>query len=77
MTTAVQWSESKLVRRTREADPQAFAQLLHNYQERVTRVLFPILKNSMDVEEVAQDVFLKIYAHRDRFDLKRDIQLST
>ena len=67
MSTSIEFSESELVRRTRKADPQAYAYLVNHYQERVTRVLYPILKNPMDVEEVAQDVFLTVFAKIDQF----------
>lgn len=65
--SAVKYNESELISRTRAADPQAYEYLINHFQERVTRVLFPILKNPMDVEEVAQDVFLTVFAKIDQF----------
>ncbi len=67
MAATAQWSEGELVRQISAGDPQALTHLLQTYQERVTRVLCPILRNPMDAEEVAQDVFLTVIAKIDQF----------
>ena len=49
-----------LVERARGGDLEAFERLLARHQQRVLRVSFSILKEPMDAEEVAQDVFLTV-----------------
>ena len=50
-----------LVERARGGDLEAFEGLLARHQQRVLRVAFSILKEPMDAEEVAQDVFLTVF----------------
>ena len=67
MAATAQWSQGELVRQISAGDAQALTHLLQTYQERVKRVLCPILRNPMDAEEVAQDVFLTVIAKIDQF----------
>jgi RNA polymerase sigma-70 factor (ECF subfamily) len=59
--------EFELVQQARDGDVSAFETLLDRYQERVHRIVLPIVKNPMDVEEVVQDVFLSVFRKIDRF----------
>ncbi len=59
--------EKELVRRAREGDNEAFEFIMSRYQERIMRILMPILKNTMDVEEVTQDVFMTIFGKIEQF----------
>lgn len=74
-TAAATLSERELVERTRNGDVEAFEILLNRHQERVTRVVFSILKDPMDTEEVTQDVFLTVFEKIDRF--RGDSSFST
>ena len=51
----------QLVERARGGDLEAFEELLGRHQQRVLRVALSILKEPMDAEEVAQDVFLTVF----------------
>jgi RNA polymerase sigma-70 factor, ECF subfamily len=59
--------ERELVLRARQGDAAAFEQVLDRHQERVTRVIHSILRDPRDTEEVAQDVFLTIFARIEAF----------
>ena len=67
--------EFELVQQARDGDVAAFETLLDRYQQRVLRIVLPIVKNSMDAEEVVQDVFLSVFEKIDRF--RGDSSLST
>jgi len=56
-----------LVLAARGGDAGAFEEVLNRHQERVLRVIYSILKDPMDTEEVAQDVFLTVFAKIDTF----------
>ena len=57
----------QLVAWARTGDLKAFEELLGRHQQRVLRVVLSILKEAMDAEEVAQDVFLTVFEKIDRF----------
>ena len=57
----------QLVEWARTGDLKAFEELLGRHQQRVVRVVLSILKEAMDAEEVAQDVFLTVFEKIDRF----------
>lgn len=67
--------ERELVKRARRGDAAAFEAVLDRHQERVLRVIFSILKDPMDTEEVAQDVFLTVFDKIDSF--RGDASFST
>ena len=49
----------------------AFQELVERYQDRAFHTARGVVGNSETAREVAQEAFLKVYASRDRFDLKR------
>ncbi len=67
--------ELELVARARKGEQEAFEQLLNRYQARITRLVFSILKDLMDTEEVVQDVFLTAFEKLDQF--RGDSRFST
>ena len=67
--------EVQLVERARAGDLEAFEELLGCHQQRVMRVVLSILKEPMDAEEVAQDVFLTVFEKIDHF--RGDSSFST
>ena len=67
--------EVQLVERARAGDLEAFEELLGRHQQRVMRVVLSILKEPMDAEEVAQDVFLTVFEEIDHF--RGDSSFST
>jgi len=60
-------SEKELVQQARAGDGDAFECIMDRYQERVMRVVFSVLRDSMDAEEVTQDVFMTIFDKIDQF----------
>ena len=59
--------EVQVVERARAGYLEAFEELLGCHQQRVMGVVLSILKEPMDAEEVAQDVFLTVFEKIDHF----------
>src|SRR4030095_3232832 len=60
--------ERQLVRRAQKGDKEAFEVLVRRHQHRVFAVARGILKRQEDVEDIAQQVFVKAYFSLKRFD---------
>jgi RNA polymerase sigma-70 factor (ECF subfamily) len=60
--------DRELVRRAKKGDREAFESLVRRHQGRVFAVAGGILRNREDVEDIAQQVFLKAYFSLKRFD---------
>lgn len=60
--------ERAMVRQAQKGDKAAFEALVHRHQHRVFAVARGILKRQEDVEDVAQQVFVKAYFSLKRFD---------
>ena len=60
--------ERQLVRRAQKGDKEAFELLVQRHQHRVFAVARGILKRQEDVEDIAQQVFVKAYFSLKRFD---------
>lgn len=54
--------EAMLVQRAREGDRESFGALVRRYQRLVFRVVGGFLRDPADVEDVAQEAFIKAYA---------------
>jgi len=65
-----QAEERRLIERAREGDHQAFAALVERYQRRVFSLAGHLVRRSEDVEDLAQQVFLKAYLALPRFDFR-------
>jgi RNA polymerase sigma-70 factor (ECF subfamily) len=62
--------ERQLVRRAQQGEVGAYEELLAKHQQRVFAVVGGILRRREDVEDVAQQVFVKAYFSLKRFDLR-------
>lgn len=62
--------EKQLVRRAQRGDMAAYEELLRTHQQRVFAVVSGILRRREDIEDVAQQVFVKAYFSLRRFDLR-------
>jgi len=62
--------EKQLVRRAQGGDKAAYEELLRTHQQRVFAVVGGILRRREDVEDVAQQVFIKAYFSLRQFDLR-------
>ena len=60
--------DRELVRRAQADDKAAFEELVHRHQHRVFAVAGGILRRREDVEDIAQQVFVKAYFSLKRFD---------
>src|SRR5215471_11042815 len=66
--TAGRTDDMNLALRIRTGDQSAFRELVERHQSRIFRVLYGILNHRADAEDVAQDVFAKVYFSIPRFD---------
>lgn len=60
--------DRELVRRAQREDKEAFEELIRRHQHRVFAVAGGILKRREDLEDIAQQVFVKAYFSLKRFD---------
>lgn len=54
-------TDTEIINQVLKGDRQAYAMLVNRYQDYVFTLVFRMLKNREDAEEVAQDVFIKAY----------------
>jgi RNA polymerase sigma-70 factor (ECF subfamily) len=57
----------RLMLRVRSGDTSAFAELVERYQHRVVGIMHHLLGNHEEAEDLAQEVFLRIYRNRSRY----------
>jgi len=65
---AAEADDRELVRRAQAEDQEAFVELVRRHQHRVFAVASGILRRREDVEDIAQQVFVKAYFSLKRFD---------
>lgn len=53
-----------LMIRVRDDDPTAFEELVRRYQDRLLTVMFHLVGNRDEADDLAQEVFLRVYRHR-------------
>src|SRR5579872_4116865 len=53
--------EAALVRRVQAKDEMAFREIVERYQAKVFSIIYGILRNHNDAEDIAQQVFSKVY----------------
>jgi len=68
-------TDENLVRRCQAGDGTAFDKLVYKYQELVFRLAYRIVGSDAEVEEIAQEVFLRAYRGIKKF--RRDAAFST
>jgi RNA polymerase sigma-70 factor (ECF subfamily) len=71
-------SDKRMVAAVLSGDQAAFIDLVHQYQGMVSHLIFRLIANSTDREEVCQDVFLKVHKnlHSFRFQSKLSTWIS-
>ncbi len=62
--------EAELVRRVQARDEIAFREIVDRYQSKVFSIIYGILRNRNDAEDIAQQVFTKIYFSINNFDFR-------
>jgi RNA polymerase sigma-70 factor (ECF subfamily) len=68
-------SDTDLISRAAGGDPSAFQVLVERHRVMVYRVAYQFAGNHHDAEDIAQDVFIKVYRSLDRF--RQDAQLTS
>src|SRR6516162_7581751 len=65
--------EAALVRRVQAKDDLAFREIVERYQAKVFSIIYGILRNRNDAEDIAQQVFAKIYFSIKNFDFRSSL----
>src|SRR5665213_406609 len=65
--------EAALVRRVQARDEMAFREVVERYQAKVFSIIYGILRNRNDAEDIAQQVFAKIYFSIKNFDFRSSL----
>ena len=65
--------EALLVKRVQARDEMAFREIVERYQAKVYSIIFGILRNRNDAEDIAQQVFAKVYFSINNFDSRSSL----
>src|SRR5579863_2985442 len=65
--------EAALVRRIQARDEMAFREIVDRYQAKVFSIIYGILRNHNDAEDIAQQVFSKVYFSIRNFDFRSSL----
>src|SRR5262249_20873929 len=65
--------EASLVRRVQAGDQMAFREIVERYQSKVFSIIYGILRNHNDAEDIAQQVFAKVYFSIRNFDFRSSL----
>ncbi len=66
-------AEAALVRRCQAGDQQAFQEIVERHQSKVFSIIYGIVRNRNDAEDIAQQVFTKVYFSIRNFDLRSSL----
>ncbi|MCZ6484465.1 MAG: RNA polymerase sigma factor [Acidobacteria bacterium] len=67
-------TDAQLVKATLEGEPHAFEEIVGRYQRLVFHIVYHYLGRRDEVEDLAQEVFLKVFRSLDTFDAKRPLK---
>ena len=62
-----------LVRRAQEGEEAAFREILERYQSKVFSIIHGIVRHRNDTEDIAQQVFAKVYFSIRKFDFRSSL----
>src|SRR4249920_1338894 len=65
--------EALLVKRVQARDELAFREIVERYQAKVYSIIYGILRNRNDAEDIAQQVFAKVYFSIGNFDSRSSL----
>ncbi len=65
--------EAALVKRVQAKDELAFREIVDRYQSKVFSIIYGILRNHNDAEDISQQVFAKIYFSIQSFDFRSSL----
>lgn len=60
-------NDEELVKRVKNGDIDAFEEIIAKYEKRVFGLIYNVIKNENEIEDVAQEVFMKVYKNIDKF----------
>lgn len=66
--TASAPTDQELIDRTVAGDGNAYALLVERYQRKIYRVAYAIVRDEVEADTIAQDVFVQAYTHLGRFE---------
>jgi len=69
------FSDRQIVERLQQGHSELFSLLVDRYSQRAYQIAYGVLNNKQDAEEVAQDVFIRIYRNIDQF--RGDAEFTT
>jgi len=64
-------TDQELARRALAGEASAFEEIVIRYQQAVFGVVFRLLRNQEEAEDIAQESFIKCYQNLDKFDQQR------
>ena len=67
-------TDAELVAATLDGDRDAFGDIVRRYQQFVFNAIYHYLGPKAEIEDVAQEVFIKLYRALDRYDTSRPLQ---
>src|ERR671920_1319241 len=67
--------DAELIARAADGDSVAFQALVERHRSMVYRVAYQFAGNHYDAEDIAQEVFIKVYRSLDKF--RQDAQLTS
>jgi RNA polymerase sigma-70 factor (ECF subfamily) len=73
MEAARTTEEARLVGRVQAGDEAAFREIVERYQSKVFSIIYGILRNRNDAEDIAQQVFAKVYLSIRSFDFRSSL----
>ncbi|HYG24929.1 MAG TPA: sigma-70 family RNA polymerase sigma factor [Verrucomicrobiae bacterium] len=59
--------DAALMLRVKQGDRDAFTRLVEKYQQPITNLIYRILRDPTEAEDLAQNVFLQVYKSADRY----------
>jgi RNA polymerase sigma-70 factor (ECF subfamily) len=65
--------EAALIRRVQARDEMAFREIVERFQSKVFSIIYGILRNHNDAEDIAQQVFAKVYFSIRNFDFRSSL----
>jgi len=65
--------EANLIRRIQAGDEMAFREIVERYQSKIFSIIYGILRNHNDAEDIAQQVFTKVYFSVGNFDFRSSL----
>lgn len=68
-------SDEELVEKIKKGDIDAYEEIIKKYENKVCGIIYHMIKNQNDVEDLVQEVFIKVYKNLSKF--KGDSSLYT